>query len=112
MQQDMKLDTLDPQGQGSLELPLHVPSYSYLGLSFHSLIKPFPFLVDRAVQNPGQEATAEGSVHRRTTHGLLIKDFKGLKVYFLLVTLCLYDSTVRLSWYFSWYLNALPPADC
>ncbi len=108
MRQDMKLDTSDPQGQGSLELPPHVPSHGYLGLSFHSLIKPFPFLVDSAVQNPGRGATAGGSVHRRTTHGLLIKDFKGLKVYFLLVTLCLYESTPRLSW----HLTALPAAGC
>lgn len=36
--------------------PHSLPSlHAYLGLSFHSLIRPFPFLVDRVVQNPGRE---------------------------------------------------------
>lgn len=36
--------------------PHPLPSlHAYLGLSFHSLIRPFPFLVDRVVQNPGRE---------------------------------------------------------
>lgn len=98
MKHAARLETgcLKSGGQGSLELPLHVPSHAYLGLSFHFLIKPFPFLADSVVQNPGWDGgtTPGGSVHRRTTRGVLIKgDFKGLKVqFFLLVTLCLYHS--------------------
>lgn len=55
MKHAARLETgcLKSRGQGSLELPLHVPSHTYLGLSFHFLIKPFLFLAGSVVQNPG-----------------------------------------------------------
>lgn len=62
-----KTGYLRSEGQGSLELPLHGPSHAYLGLAFHSLIKPFPFLVDSAVQNPSR-AQLQGDQFTREPH--------------------------------------------
>lgn len=46
----MKLDTSDPEGRVPWNYLLF---HAYSGLLFHSLIRPFPFLVDSVVQNQG-----------------------------------------------------------
>lgn len=85
---------LRSRGQGSLESPLHVLSQAYLGLSFHSLIKPFPFLVDGVVQNPVQWQLQGDQI----TRGLLIMDdSKGLRVLFLKVYRILFSNFTLLA---------------